>query len=335
MAGKRRRRCSSGQRAWICRPGWDYGTAVVKQYAFDVDAERLDLVPLAARRALDHAGRKLSLPGWQSLELPQRRALAELGSETVVDVAAVSRVAGAASPAPLACETLFDPPRETPPPALVEAFAAFGRLSTAVWLSLDNLDRYALHKVAGRDNLDRRGAAYAEIVGYREVSTHLRPAGGVQMVNVGAKAVTERRALAESRVSMSREAFELLEKQAVPKGDVLGIARVAGILGAKRTSELIPLCHAVPLTHLSIELELEAAAHAVRIVAHVQAVAKTGVEMEALVAVSHAALTVYDMLKAIDRGMQIGPTRLLEKSGGASGDFRAEPVLGASGRAGR
>jgi cyclic pyranopterin monophosphate synthase len=298
----------------------------VKLYTFDVDSERLDLVPLAARRALDHAGRKLSLASWQSLDLAERRALSELGSQAVVDVAAVTRVAANSSPPSSPCEAALDPARETPPPALVEAFAPFGRLSTAVWLSLDDLDRYALHKVAGRDNLERRSAAYAEIVGYREVSTHLRPAGGVHMVNVAAKAVTERRALAESRVSMSREAFELLQRQAVPKGDVLGIARVAGILAAKRTSDLIPLCHAVPLTHLSIDLELDAEAHAVRIVAHVHAVAQTGVEMEALVAVSHAALTVYDMLKAVDRGMQIGPTRLLEKSGGASGDFRAPPA---------
>jgi cyclic pyranopterin phosphate synthase len=298
----------------------------VKLYRFDVDGERLDLVPLAARRALDHAGQKLSRSGWQSLELAQRRRLAELGSEALVDVAAVSRVAASATPAASPCEPAFDPAREAPPPALLEAFAACGRLSTAVWLALDDLDRYALQKVAGRDNLERRSAAYAEIVGYREVSTHLGPAGGVQMVNVGAKAVSERRALAESRVSMSREAFELLEKRAVPKGDVLGIARIAGILAAKRTAELIPLCHAVPITHLSVELQLEPQAHAVRILAHVHAEAKTGVEMEALVAVSHAALTVYDMLKAVDRGMQIGPTRLLEKSGGASGDFRAEAV---------
>jgi len=294
----------------------------VKLYSFDVD-ERLDLVPLAARRALDHAGCKLSLAGWESLDLERRRALAQLGSEAAVDVAAVARLAGAATPAPSRCEVSLDPPRETPPAELVEAFAAQGPLSAAVWVSLDDVDRYALHKVAGRNNPERSSAAYAEIVGYRRVSTHLQPAGGVQMVNVGAKPVTVRRAVAESTVQMSREAFELLQNQAVPKGDVLGIARIAGILAAKRTPELIPLCHAIPLTHLSVDLRLDAAASAVRIVGTVQAEAKTGVEMEALMAVSHAALTVYDMLKAIDRAMQIGPTRLLEKSGGASGDFVA------------
>ncbi|HVZ31123.1 MAG TPA: cyclic pyranopterin monophosphate synthase MoaC [Polyangiaceae bacterium] len=158
------------------------------------------------------------------------------------------------------------------------------------------------------------------------MSTHLAPRGGVEMVNVGAKAVTERRAQAESRVSMNRSAFELLAQHAAPKGDVLGTARIAGILAAKRTAELIPLCHALPLSHVGIELDLEPATCAVRILASVETQAKTGVEMEALVAASTAALTVYDMLKAADRAMQIGPTRVLSKSGGASGDFHASPA---------
>jgi cyclic pyranopterin monophosphate synthase len=306
-----------------------YRGAAVKLYSFDVNGERLDQLPLAARRALDHAGWKLSRAGWLSLDLEQRRGLARLGSGPVVDVADVARQIAASVPAASACDVVLDPPREAPPAALVEALAPHGRLSAAVWVSLDALDRYALQKVAWRADTERMQAAYEEIIGYRQISTHLRPAGGVQMVNVGAKAVTERRALAESQVSMNAEAFELLQRQAVPKGDVLGIARVAGILAAKRTSELIPLCHAVPLTHLSIELRLDAARHAVYILASVHAEAKTGVEMEALVAVSHAALTVYDMLKAVDRGMQIGPTRLLAKSGGASGDFVAEASVSA------
>jgi cyclic pyranopterin phosphate synthase len=295
----------------------------VKLYAFDVDGERLDLVPLAARRALDHAGWKLSLAGWQSLAREQRRELVRLGSAAAVDVAEVARCVAQAVPAPSPCEVALDPAPEAAGPALVEAFAPFGRLSPAIWLSLSDLDRYALQKVAARDGSERLRAAYAEIVGYRQVSTHLGPAGGAQMVNVGAKPVTQRRAVAESRVSMSREAFELLQRQAVPKGDVLGTARIAAILAAKRTAELIPLCHTVPLTQLTVELRLEPDTLSVYIEAQVQAEAKTGVEMEALVAVSHAALTVYDMLKAVDRGMQIGPTRLLAKSGGASGDFRA------------
>jgi molybdenum cofactor biosynthesis protein MoaC len=303
----------------------------VKLYSFDVDSERLDLLPLSARRALDHAGKKLSLAGWQSLGLEQRQALARAGSEPAVDVVEVARLAALASPAAVACEVVPDPPLAAPPAALVEAYAPHGQLSTAIWLALGELDRYALHKLTLRPDPERLRAAYAEIVGHRQVSTHLGPAGGVQMVNVGSKAVTERRALAESRVTMNRQAFELLQSNAVPKGDVLGTARVAGIMAAKRTWELIPLCHAIPLTHLAIELRLDAATHTLIIQASVHAVAKTGVEMEALVAASHAALTVYDMLKAVDRGMSIGPTRLLAKSGGASGDFRAQTGTGSEG----
>jgi cyclic pyranopterin monophosphate synthase len=205
----------------------------------------------------------------------------------------------------------------------VEAYAEYGRLSAAVWTSLGDLDRYALQKVALRNDPERMHAAFAEIVGHTEVSTHVRASGGVQMVNVGVKPVTERRAEAESRVSMNKEAFALLRNNAVPKGDVLGTARLAGIMAAKRTPDLIPLCHALALTHVAVDLRLDPEAHAVSIVASVETLGQTGVEMEALVAASVAALTVYDMLKGTDRAMQLGPTRLLAKSGGASGDFVA------------
>jgi cyclic pyranopterin phosphate synthase len=297
----------------------------VKLYSFDVDGQRLEQLPLAARRALDHAGWKLALAAWAGLPLAKRQALTELGSQPLVDVAAVTSLLQAATPPAARCEIVPDPPREAPPVAVVTAFAPHGKLGLALWTSLGDLDRYALLKVATRGDPARLAAAYAEIVGYTRLSTHLRPGGGVQMVNVGVKPITERRATAQSRVSMNREAFELLKNNAVPKGDVLGIARIAGILAAKRTAELIPLCHVVPLTHVSVELVLDAGACAVQILASVEAHAKTGVEMEALVAASHAALTVYDMLKATDRGMQIGPTRVLSKSGGASGDFVADP----------
>ena len=299
----------------------------MKLYSFDVDGQRLEQLPLAARRALDHAGWKLALAAWAGLPLGTRQALTRLGSEPVVDVAAVASALQAAAPPATRCDIVLDPPREAPPAAVVAAFAPHGKLGLALWTSLGDLDRYALQKVATRGNPQRLEAAYSEIVGYTRLSTHLRPGGGVQMVNVGVKPVTERRATAQSRVSMNREAFELLKNNAVPKGDVLGIARVAGILAAKRTAELIPLCHVVPLTHVSVELMLDAGACAVQIVASVEAHAKTGVEMEALVAASHAALTVYDMLKATDRGMQIGPTRVLSKSGGASGDFEADAAV--------
>jgi cyclic pyranopterin phosphate synthase len=295
----------------------------VKLYSFDVDGERLELVPLAARRALDHAGYKLSLAGWTSLPPEARRALVSIGSEAGVDADAVARSIAAAEPPASPCDVLRDPPRSAPDPALVAAFAPYGRLTPAIWSSLDDVDRYALQKVALRSSPERMAAAHAEIIGHRQVSTHLGPRGGVHMVNVSGKEVTERRAVAESRVSMNRDAFDLLLTDSVPKGDVLGSARIAGILAAKRTSELIPLCHPLPLTQLSVELTLDEQEHAVDIQASVRTEGKTGVEMEALVAASVAALTVYDMLKAVDRGMVIGPTRLLAKSGGASGDFRA------------
>lgn len=301
----------------------EYTARAVKLYAFDVDGERLDQLPLAARRALDHAGWKLSLAGWNSLSLSRRRGLAELGSVSPVNVAEVTRLVQGTTPPPILSDLHADPPRLQPPAVVVQAFAEQGRISQAVWSSLADVDRYALEKVAARGNPERLAGAFAEIVGHTQVSTHVRPSGGVQMVNVGDKPVTRRRAQAESRVSMNREAFALLQNNAVPKGDVLATARVAAIMAAKRTSELIPLCHAIALTHVGVELRLDAQARAVEIRTSVETVGKTGVEMEALVAASHAALTVYDMLKAIDRGMHIGPTRLLEKSGGASGDFVA------------
>lgn len=282
-------------------------------------------MPLAARRALDRSGWKLSLAAWKNLTAAARARLLELGAAPHVDGAAVARVLADAEPRAATIEAIPEPPPGAPPPGVVSAFAEQGPLSVAVWSALSELDRYALIKVAGRDDGERRRAAYAEIVGYTRVSTHVRPGGGVQMVNVAAKAETRRRARAETRVRMNAAAFELLAANAVPKGDVLGTARLAGIMAAKRTSELIPLCHALALTHVAIDVELDATARAVRIVSSVETVGKTGVEMEALVAASHAALTIYDMLKGIDRGMEIGPTRLVSKSGGASGDFVADP----------
>lgn len=301
----------------------------VTSYSFDVDAERLELIPLAARRALDRAGRKLALSAWQGLPRSQRRALVDLGSAPDVDVTAVARAVDGADPTPAPIPPLSDPPADAPPAEVVRAFAPHGSLTPAIWTSLSELDRYALAKLAASSDQERQRAAYSEIVGYKQVSTHVQASGGVHMVNVAAKADTRRRAVAETRVSCSPTAFELLSRNAVPKGDVLSTARIAGIMAAKRTSELIPLCHPLALTHLAVDLRLEPEAHAVHVLCTVETLGKTGVEMEALVGVTHAALTIYDMLKAVDRGMQIGPTRLLSKSGGASGDF----VAGAAGAA--
>lgn len=144
------------------------------------------------------------------------------------------------------------------------------------------------------------------------------------MVNVGSKPVTERSARAEGAVRMSKEAFEQVRQNAVAKGDVLGTARIAGIQGAKRTAELIPLCHPLPLDQVDLELTLDPSLPGVRISATVRTEARTGVEMEALTAVAVSSLTVYDMVKSADRAMRIEAIRLTHKTGGRSGEYRAD-----------
>ena len=144
------------------------------------------------------------------------------------------------------------------------------------------------------------------------------------MVDVGAKAETEREAIAAGRVLMQPATLALLRAGNLPKGDVLGTARVAGIMAAKRASELIPLCHPLLLTKVSMEFEFDEDASAVEVTATVRCRGQTGVEMEALTAVSVAALTIYDMAKAVERGMVISDIRLLEKRGGKSGVWERE-----------
>ena len=150
--------------------------------------------------------------------------------------------------------------------------------------------------------------------------THVDRRGRVQMVDVGAKPETEREAIATAVVTMSAAARRAISRSEVKKGDPLQTARLAGIMAAKRTAEIIPLCHSLALSHVEVDLSPRAGGYLVR--ARVATVGRTGVEMEALVAVSTAALTLYDMLKAIDRGMTIGPIQLTEKRGGRSGHFR-------------
>jgi len=151
--------------------------------------------------------------------------------------------------------------------------------------------------------------------------THLDETGAAHMVDVGGKAATGRRAVAGGRISMSPEALEAIRTGNAPKGDVLSTARIAGIMAAKRTADLIPLCHPIALTSVSVEFEWEEAGISVRATA--ATTGPTGVEMEALTAASVALLTLYDMAKALDRAMILGDIRLLEKSGGRSGDWRA------------
>ncbi|MBQ9577966.1 MAG: cyclic pyranopterin monophosphate synthase MoaC [Ottowia sp.] len=155
--------------------------------------------------------------------------------------------------------------------------------------------------------------------------THFDASGAAHMVDVGAKAATHRVARAEGFIQMQPATLALIRAGNARKGDVLGVARVAGIMAAKKTSELIPLCHPVALTRVAVEFEtLDAPAPAVRCTATAETVGATGVEMEALTAVQVALLTIYDMCKAADRAMTIGGVRLLEKSGGKSGYFIAE-----------
>ncbi len=153
--------------------------------------------------------------------------------------------------------------------------------------------------------------------------THFDAQGNAVMVDVSAKATTERTATARGRVVMAPETLAAITGGAIRKGDALAVAQLAGIMAAKRTSELIPLCHPLPLTSVKVALTPDAAGHAVEIEATVKTAGQTGVEMEALTAVSVAALTLYDMVKAIDRGMRIEAVRLTHKAGGKSGTYEA------------
>ena len=152
--------------------------------------------------------------------------------------------------------------------------------------------------------------------------THFRNDGAAHMVDVGAKDETRRSALAEGRIEMRPETLRLILRGGHDKGDVLGVARIAAIQAAKRTADLIPLCHPIPLTRVDVDLEADGP-HGVRCRARAETVGRTGVEMEALTAVQIGLLTVYDMCKAVDRGMAITGVRLVEKSGGRSGHWRA------------
>ena len=155
-----------------------------------------------------------------------------------------------------------------------------------------------------------------------EELTHFNPQGDVRMVDVGRKSPTRRRAVAEGRIEMQGGTLARIVSGTHDKGDVLAVARVAGIMGAKRTADLVPLCHPLPLTRIDLELRPSDSPPAVHCTARVETLSRTGVEMEALTAVQVALLTVYDMCKAVDRAMTIEGVRLLEKAGGRSGHWK-------------
>lgn len=153
--------------------------------------------------------------------------------------------------------------------------------------------------------------------------THFDADGQAHMVDVSDKATTDRIAVAEGYITMAAQTFEIISEGRAKKGDVLGVARLAGIMGAKKTPDLIPLCHPLPITKVAVELTLDPDLPGVRVEATVKTTGQTGVEMEALTAVSTAALTVYDMTKAVDKAMEIGGIRVVLKDGGKSGRYEA------------
>jgi len=155
--------------------------------------------------------------------------------------------------------------------------------------------------------------------------SHIDDSGAARMVDVGAKPDSIRVATASGTITMAAETLEAIRENRIAKGDVLSVARIAGIMAAKRTSELIPLCHPIALTNATVDLELDSALPGVRVSASASTVAKTGVEMEALTAAAVTLLTIYDMAKGVDRGMIIGDICLVEKSGGQSGSWKRRP----------
>jgi molybdenum cofactor biosynthesis protein MoaC len=300
-----------------------------EQFAFEEPNVGLELLPLAARRALDVAGIALSLEAWRALSLEERRALIAAGTMETVSPITVERLTARARPAPDRITPRLDPV-DLPEELARELSARRSELARA-WPAFTPLERYALVKLARSTKADpadraaRLERAYTELL--RPIAarlTHLNADGDAHMVDVAQKPPTLRRGVARAFVRMQPETLAALVDGRTPKGDVLAVARIAGIQAAKRTPELIPLCHSVHLTGVEVALEPRADPPGVAVTATARAFDRTGVEMEALVAASTAALTLYDMLKAIDRGMSITDLELVAKSGGRSGEFRRE-----------
>jgi cyclic pyranopterin phosphate synthase len=297
-------------------------------YVFEEVDEGLSQLPTAAQRALDIAGEKLSPEGWRTLPLADRMALVAAGAFSTVDPELVRSIVAHAGPLAVETSPRPDPDPESPPEELLHALSHPKELTRARWASLRPLDRYAL-STAARGPEARLHQAYTEILRSGDAGlAHLNAAGEVHMIGVAAKPVTARRAVATATLRMKRETFESLWSGRVAKGDALATARIAGIQAAKRTSELIPLCHPVKITGAEVDIDVDPSSTpekaAVRVRATVDAFDQTGVEMEAMVAASTAALALYDMLKSVDRWMTIAAVELVEKSGGRSGHLKRE-----------
>ena len=187
----------------------------------------------------------------------------------------------------------------------------------------EEADRLANREASGRDPGTNPPTAEPS-AGSKPSLTHLDESGRARMVDVGWKDETQRLAVARGTIVMKPETLALIKSNGFEKGDVLGVARVAGVMGAKSTAQLVPLCHPIPLDQVTLEFELDEARNAVHIEATAKTTAKTGVEMEALTAVTVAALTIYDMCKGVDRAMRIEAVRLARKTGGRSGDIVLE-----------
>jgi cyclic pyranopterin phosphate synthase len=284
-------------------------------YDFEGLDDTLEYVPLAARRLLDLGGRKLSLAGWQSLRVEDRWQLARAGASEQAALDAIA-VAERATPAPTPVEPVPEASGIQPPSDLVDALGAGRPLDEGRWQRLGAMDQYALVKCASKP--EKLARAYDEIV--RSVSlSHLTGEGAAHMVDIGAKATTARKAVASARVRTTQEVLAAISGGRAAKGDVLGTARVAGILAAKRTPELIPLCHPVQTTHATVDFEMDLPQGTIVVHATVEAIDRTGVEMEAMTAAAIASLTVYDMIKSADRWATIEAVQLESKSGGKSG----------------
>ena len=376
-------------------------------YVFEGLLPDLESPPIAARRALDQSGLRLSVEGWRSLPLEDRQRLTLAGMPDRVDTEQVAGLLRRAVPPPQRISTVADPDASAPPEALAKALEPTRAIDPRRWARLRGVDRYALahtyRRAVARSAFSILGEAFDAVLaaaappavqstplppsaGYqpagwyssmpepREVgrggylppppgqeggraytpqppqaqetyershayegqvrgfathpppagalSNHLNEAGEVHMVDVARKPKTERRAVARGTVRMRPETLARLVSREAPKGEVLATARIAAVMAAKRTHEIIPLCHQVALTHLDVIIEIDVPNSAVHVTSVADAYDRTGCEMEAMVSVSTACLTIYDMLKGIDRDIVIGDVKLLEKSGGRSGLYK-------------
>ncbi len=289
-------------------------------YAFEAIDDGLPFVPLAARRVLDALGRKLALEGWLSLSLGERREILSAGLADSVE-AGVAHVVDRAKPSAAGIPVAVEPDPATPPKVVLGALGADRPLRDDRWRTLRAIDRYVLAKCASKP--EKLARAYDEIVG--PAFSHLTPAGAAFMVDVRHKSEAARRAVATACVRTTPEVVHAITSGRVAKGDVLAVARTAGILASKRTPELVPLCHPVRTTHAAIDFEADVDKGELRVRATIEAVDRTGVEMEAMVATAVASLTVYDMIKSADRCATIDAVRLEAKSGGKSGEWTRPP----------